>query len=420
MEYPIMRVLFITSRFPGDPRRGDQRRAYEQLRALSSRHAITLLTLDHAQAETPRQRELMARCERVIRVPCPVAGMLVRAMRALRGSLPIQTALYAVPALRQEMIRCLAHAPFDVVHLQLARLGPLLELAGDVPCVLDLVDALSLNMQRRALHDRGLARWLARMEAKRLASYERTLCSRARVVAVSAQPDRAALGDPPNLHLVGNGVDLDEFPFVAHPRHGADIAFVGNLGYFPNVDAASWFASNVLPRVHAACPQATLRLIGARPAARLRRLCAGMPHVELVGAVDSVHPYVSRAAVAVAPMRAGSGQQIKILEAMASGTPVVASSIAAAGIDAVPGRDLLVADDAGAFADTVVRVLADPALAQFLASNARALVERRYTWAASSAVLEQLWLHAAGRESPAFTALEPGADVPRADPLPAI
>jgi sugar transferase (PEP-CTERM/EpsH1 system associated) len=420
MEYPIMRVLFITSRFPGDLRRGDQRRAYEQLRALSSRHAITLLTLDHAQAEMPRQRDLIARCEQVIRVPCPVAGMLARAVRALRSSLPMQTALYDVPALRQETIRLLAHTPYDIVHVQLARLGPLLELADDVPCVLDLIDALSLNMQRRALCDRAPVRWIARIEAKRLARYERQLCARARFAAISAQPDRAALGDPPNLHLVGNGVDLDEFPFAPHPRHGADIAFVGNLGYFPNIDAASWFARKVLPRVRAACPQAMLRLIGARPAPRLRWLCARTPSTELVGPVDSVHPYLARAAVAIAPLRAGSGQQLKILEAMATGTPVVASSIAAAGLDAVAGRDLLVADEAEAFADAIVRVLTDPALALRLARNARALIEPRYTWAASVAALEQLWLHAAGRESPAVTTAESGAAVRHADPLPAI
>ena len=415
-----MRVLFITSRFPGDRRRGDQRRAYEQLRALSARHSITLLTLDRALPEAAAQRELAACCEEIIRVPCPSAGMLVRAARALGGSAPLQAALYEAPALRREMQRCLERTAFDLVHLQLSRLGSLLDLARGVPCVIDLVDALALNMERRAHYDRSPARWLAALEARRLAGYERDLCKQAHSTAVSARPDRAALGDPSNLFLVGNGVDFDEFPFAPHPRVSDEIAFTGNLGYFPNVDAAHWFATEVLPRIRALRPDARLRLAGARPAARLRRLCARASGIELVGPVDSIAPALARAAVAVAPMRAGSGQQIKILEAMASGTPVVASSTAAAGLDAVAERDLLVADEPDAFAAAVVRVLADPALALRLARNARALVEPRYSWAASVAALEQLWECAAGRESPVIAAAEARAAVRPATAVPAI
>jgi glycosyltransferase involved in cell wall biosynthesis len=105
---------------------------------------------------------------------------------------------------------------------------------------------------------------------------------------------------------------------------------------------------------------------------------------------------------------------------MASGTPVVASSVAAAGLDAVAGRDLLVADDPAAFAEAVARVLTDSALALRLARNARALIEPRYTWAASVAALEQLWMCAAGRESAVIATAEPAAGVPRATPVPAI
>ena len=416
-----MRVLFITSRFPGELRRGDQRRTYEQLRGLSARHAITLIALESGVA-SETTRALADCCERIVRVPCSRAGMLVRAAFALgHPHLPLQSALYDSPALRRAVQHQLASVPFDVVHLQLARLGPVLDLVGDVPCVLDLVDALALNMQRRAQYDRGPARWLARIESRRLAPYERALCARAAFAAVSAPPDRDALGDPPNLHLVGNGVDPDEFAFAAHPRAGADIAFVGNLGYFPNVDAADWFARQVMPLVRAKSAHATLRLIGTRPARRLRALCRHRPGVQLVGAVDSVYPHIARAAVAVAPMRAGSGQQIKIIEAMATGTPVVASSLAAAGLDATAGRELLVADEPDAFADAVLRVLGDPDLALRLARNGRALVEQRYTWSASVAALEQLWLRAAGsRCGPAVrvTAAERPADVRPEDRLP--
>ncbi|MEO8459298.1 MAG: glycosyltransferase [Dokdonella sp.] len=390
-----MRVLFITSRFPGDLRRGDQLRAYHQLRCLSARHAITLLAFDHVGSDPALVRELEACCERVIMVDRKPAHMLVRLLGALGGSTPLQAAMYASPTLHAELTRLLESSRFDLVHLQMARLGALLPHLRQLPCVLDLIDALSLNMARRAEFDHGPMRYLARIEASRLPAYERMLCAQVRYAAVSAAPDQKAIGSViSNLRLVSNGVDLDLFPFAPHPRHGADIVFVGNLGYFPNVDAATWFAHEVMPLLLARSAHATLSLVGARPPVSLRRLAARAPHVQMVGPVAQVHPYLARAAVAVAPMRAGSGQQIKIFEAMAAGTPVVATSLAAAGLEVEHGRHLLVADGAEAFAAAVVRLLDDPDLAATLAKNARALVKQRYTWACSNEALEKLWLMA--------------------------
>lgn len=391
-----MRVLFLTSRFPSDRRSGDRRRAFEHLRLLAPAHAITLLTFDDdADDDGEARHRVLDWCERVICVPQDRVRMFARAACALPGRTPLQAALYAAPPLRRAMRAACAQTRFDLVHVQLARLGTFVPPATALPCVVDFVDALSLNMARRAQYDRGPMRWIAQLEARRLARYERELCNRIGAGAVSSARDRAALGDPPNLHRVRNGVDLAQFPFSDAPRDGAAIAFVGNLDYFPNVDAAAWFAPQ-MPRIRSACPTAELRLIGARPAARLRRLAARGEGIRVVGAVASVHPHLASAAVAIAPMRAGSGQQLKILEAMATGTPVVATSDAAAALDAVPGRDLLTADRAEDFADAVLRLLGDRDLAAALARSARDFVERHYTWHASAQVLERVWFDAVG------------------------
>jgi glycosyltransferase involved in cell wall biosynthesis len=173
--------------------------------------------------------------------------------------------------------------------------------------------------------------------------------------------------------------------------------FVGNLGYFPNVDAAGWFARQVLPLVAAARPGVMLSLVGARPARAVRQLARKDPHVTLVGPVPEVRSHLAAAAVAVAPLRAGSGQQLKILEAMAAGTPVVATTTAAAGLEAVPGEHLLVADDPAAFSAHVVTLLDDVSLRVAMAQRARRLVEERYSWERSARDLEALWCAAAGR-----------------------
>lgn len=392
-----MRILFVTNRFPGQAMRGDQLRAFEQIRHLSQRHAITLLSFEAAHPRHSAGTDLAAWCERVVTLPRRRLLLGPRLAGAMFDPRPIQAAIYDTAAQRRCVDALLADTPFDLVHVQLARLGGLVQHVRGVPCVLDLIDALSLNMARRGALDRGLSGFVARREAARLVDYERVLCAQAAGVAVCSPVDRAAIGDYPNLVRIDNGVDLDRFRFVATADPRPEIVFVGNLGYFPNVDAISWFAANVLPLLSAHVPAVRLVLVGARPAASLQRLARRSPCIDLVGPVADVHPYLSRAAIAVVPLRAGSGQQLKVLEAMATGTPVVATSIAAAGLDAVPGEHLRVADDAASMAAAILDVMHDRAAALRMAGAARRLVEQRHSWRDSALALERLWLQAVGR-----------------------
>jgi polysaccharide biosynthesis protein PslH len=389
-----MRVLFVTNRFPGMLMRGDQLRAFQQIRLLAQRHAITLLSFGAPEGDSQGEAELVAGCERIIIAQRDSLGLAWRALRAMFSDMPLQVAAFDQVPGSARLHELLSTVQFDLAHVQLARLGPMLQRLQPLPCVLDLVDALSVNMARRAELDRGPLRLVARMDARRLAQYERRICTQARSVAVCSAPDRQAIGAD-NIHLVRNGVDLERFPFVATAARGGDIVFVGNLGYFPNIDAASWFAEEVMPLVNERLPKARLKLVGARPATRLRRLAARLPQVDLIGQVPEVHSYLASAAVAVVPLRSGSGQQLKVLEAMAAGTPVVSTSLSAAGLDAVDGEHLLIADNAATMADAVLRLMSDPALCARLVRSARVLVERDHTWDRSAQDLERLWLDAA-------------------------
>jgi glycosyltransferase involved in cell wall biosynthesis len=257
--------------------------------------------------------------------------------------------------------------------------------------VVDLIDALSLNMARRHVFDRGATRWLAALEQPRLERHERLLCSTWDRALVASEADRRAIGDFPRLVVNSNAVDLARFVPQAEPRRAHAIVFSGNLGYFPNVDGIVWFARAVLPLVRTEIPDATLSIVGARPARAVRELESLGSHVELLGQVPDLAPFIARARVAVAPLRAGSGQSLKILEAMASGTPVVATPRAVEGLDVIDGAHLLLAEDAPHFAAHVVRLLREPAAADVLARTARRLVEARYDWQTSVAALEAIY-----------------------------
>lgn len=315
------------------------------------------------------------------------------AVAVLRGSLsrlPLQVALYESARMRQAIGQARRIETHDVAHVQLVRMTPYLEEIGSLPRVVDLVDTLSLNMARRARHDRGFWRWVARLEARRLARYERAVCGSADQALVGSPMDREALGSPPNLAVVSSGVDLADFPYQRDGRADT-VIFSGNMGYFPNVQAALWLGRTILPAIGRAIPGVRLSIVGTRPDRRILRLARQDPRITVTGHVETVSSHLRRAAVAVAPMQAGSGQQLKVLEAMASGTPVVATTLAASGIEARHGEHLLVADEPHAFAAHVLRLLRDPKLAGGLAASGRRLVEDRYTWERSVAALERVY-----------------------------
>ena len=392
-----LRILFLTVGLPGHSLEGYRVRAYHQLQGLAEHHDITLVSFIGPNERAEALAPVASACRRVVTVPLRRSRMTVGLLRAGISGLPFQTGLYEAPAMRRAIRDELKGAGFDLAHVQLARMAPYLDEVSAVPRVVDLVDALSLNMKRRSQHEAGLWRWLTRVEATRLERYERKICASVDRAVIGSALDRAALGSPPNLSIVTSGVDLDAFSYERAGRRADTVILSGRMSYFPNVQAALWFGRRVLPIVERARPGIEFHVVGARPDPAILRLARRRPRIRVSGFVERVAPRLRAAAVAVAPMRAGSGQQLKILEAMASGTPVVATSLAAAGVEALHGEHLLVADEPEAFAGHVIRLLNGPALADHLAANARRLVEERYTWAHSVRQLEAIYSSVAAR-----------------------
>ncbi len=386
-----MRVLFLATRLPVPPWRGDQVRAYHHLRLLAPAHDITCCALLTRPPPAGLRAEVEALGVHLVVVTLGMLGAVPALARVLVGDgRPLQVLLYARRRAATAVTRLVARGGFDVVHAQLVRAASYLP-AG-VPAVVDLIDALSANFARRAASDRGPLGAAAAWEARRLAQFEPRVAAGAARVLVVSEAERAALGEA-RVTVVPNGVDTVAFPYREDGRLPGRIVFAGNLGYFPNVDAARWLARDIFPRVRAVVPAAELRLVGARPARAVRALAA-LPGVSLAVAVPAMAPELAAATVAVVPVRAGSGLQNKVLEAMAAGTPVVTTPRAAAALDAQPGEHLLVAEDAAGLAAAALDLLANAARARALARAARALVERRYRWEDSAEGVAAAWRHA--------------------------
>ncbi len=234
------------------------------------------------------------------------------------------------------------------------------------------------------------ARWFARLQAPRVREFEARLAREADGVSCVSEPDAGALSQsaPGVLPLVvPNGVDLDRYAFRAEPAAGNTALFVGDLSWPPNADAVRWLRSEIWPLVVQEHPGARADILGREAPADLSSGSAD--DVRMLGEGGDTRPHWAKAALAVVPLRAGGGTRLKILEAAACGVTVVSTRIGAEGLDLEPGRDIVVADGAEAFARAVLDLLADPARRAALARSARSRVESLYSWPAIGARLRE-------------------------------
>jgi polysaccharide biosynthesis protein PslH len=274
-----------------------------------------------------------------------------------------------------------ARQRFDIAVVEHCYAGRAVTEFGDMPWVLDEHNIESEYLQARLVAAHGRVPLLMRREHHRLELWERKLWRAAtRVVCVSgadAMRVEAELGRPPEL--VPNGVDTGAIRFVLpSQRSGHEILFVGLMNHAPNVRAAERLAREVLPEVQLSEPQARLVLCGANPDRRVLELAR--PDVEVTGRVDSVAPYLERAVVYANALEHGGGTSLKVLEAFASGLPVVSTSVGVRGFPVTAREQYFPAENSTEFAATIVARLRDRAAADAASRKARGLAET-YDWA---------------------------------------
>jgi glycosyltransferase involved in cell wall biosynthesis len=275
------------------------------------------------------------------------------------------------------------------LHLSTAQLPTRLILAA--------YDVEAVRMERLAGAARGwLARLAQRWEAARARRFERRNLERYDGVVAVSELDRELFvreyGFPAErVHVVDNGVDTHHFAFRDRPAGGPPVILLaGNLRYAPNHEAALRLVERIMPAVWKEHPAAQLWIVGPNPAPALLANGDGQ-RVFVTGRVDDVRPYLAAAALSCIPLATGSGTKLKVLEALSTGLPVVATALAAEGLDVVGERHLLLAETDADLSGAVLRLLRDPALSAALARQGRALVEARYSWERSLAGLED-WL----------------------------
>lgn len=377
-----MRILCLTSRLPFPPDRGDRLRAYNFIRRLSRDHDLTLVSFIADNAEQANVADLQEICQAVHVVHRDARRSALAALLNAWRRQPLQALYYRSAAMQRLIDRVRAGGQFDAVYVHLFRMAPYVAGVEGVYRIVDLTDVISVEIGR-SMPYRGLAsRLLYAAERPRIARFERQVAQQFEEVWLISEADRRILaGQCPaaNIRVVTNGVDAARFYPTGQARYPRSLVFVGHLRVFHNVDAVTHLARDILPLVRAQVPDCTLTIVGADPAPEVHRLAAD-PAVTVTGFVPDLNQYLNQAALFVAPLRFAAGVQNKVLEAMATATPVVTTTLVNDGLGASAGEELIVADGAAATARQVVALLGDPSLASRIGQAGLAFVQRAYSW----------------------------------------
>jgi glycosyltransferase involved in cell wall biosynthesis len=366
-----VRALVVASRFPWPPVTGDRLRTTLWLEALAGDDVTLVAPPGTAPAGVPRFTHLPAR-----RSP----GQLVVAVaRVLARGLPA-TALLAAG---RDWSGALAGAgaPFDVAVVVLARTDPwVFPHLRARRTVLDAIDSLAANLGERARHARGVASRLWRLESARTAHLEADAARRYDRVVVVAGSEAEVFGKLASV--VPIGVELRP---ASEGEREFDVGFTGRLAYFANRDAAGWLLDEIWPRVRAAAPKATLLLAGADAPLSIRRR-HGRDGVTVISPVADPAALLRRVRVALLPLRFGTGQSLKAIEAAEASCALVATAAGVRGLPALLPHALS-AGDAERLAAAVIGLLGDEPRRAALGAAARAAVGRAYPRGATLAGL---------------------------------
>lgn len=419
-----MRILFVTPCLPYPHGVGWQQRSFRHLSALAQLGTVDTLVMTPQEHDTPdhfgpaaalsaslvvgpmptshqRQKQRYLSEESPLRRLGLMFGTMVPYSVRPLDEAETREALQVVPKQHYDVAFCFrisAASWLRTVHSHsgLRYRGAVIDFDDIESCwyerALGLERAqLSLAWRLHKLRDIWLLR---RAENRLLRSRQPVLCCSEADARLLRQRARRT-----PVHVIPNSVAVPPGPLALQPHEGFVVLFVGALDNNPNQDGLWFFLRDVWPRIRQELGEAArLHVVGRNPQPDLRAL-DGQDGIRIIGSVPTVTPEYLRADVCIAPIRFGSGTRTKILEAFAHGRPVVSTVLGAEGIEAPDGQAILLADEAGQFAQAVVSLRRDPARWQRIAQAARRFVLEHYAEEVVAPQLQKVVLEAASSAS---------------------
>jgi len=382
-----MNILAVSVRVPEDGKKGDQVLSFHRLSYLSRKHTIKLICFGSpdADADAIAKLEALGISVKLVKWNRFIAGFnLLTAM--YNSLLPFQCALFQSAPYK----RAIAHelSVFKPVAVYAVMIRSLVNLPSTgLPLFVDMVDSIGLNFSRRIALERGLKRVAFNIECKRVSNYEFNVAQQATLSFVVSKVDQKFIGHE-RVKALPLGINGLEFYKQSNCGLEPRIVFTGNMNYQPNVDAVIWFYEQCWKKLKLAVPKVRWVVAGSNPKAEVLALRTDEA-ITVTGRVSSLAAVINAAWLSIAPMQSGSGMQFKILEAMACGVPVVTTILGLGDIAAKPTQDVILAETADEFVQSIVNLLVSPDWRQSIGEAGMRYVNSHHTWDALNAEFEK-------------------------------
>jgi sugar transferase (PEP-CTERM/EpsH1 system associated) len=377
-----MKILYLAHTCPYPPNRGDRIRCYHLLNHLSKSYEMTLVYPVFDNEHYACQEQLRQYCDSVFPVPYKTVTSYLSCLKSLFSKHPLSVAYFY----SEKLAKIVQRLSPDIVLADCSTMAQY-ALPLPTPKILDYVDIDSKKWACLSSLAHFPYSMIYRVESRRLSRFEQFLSQQFDHCLVTSEHEKSLLDNSPRITVLPNGVDQQYFS-TDHIPTDDSIIFTGVMNYFPNTDAVLHFHRSIFPLIRCEVPSARFVIAGMHPTAQIRKLADR--HTTVTGFVPDIRVYLSRAAVCVVPLRVAMGVQNKILEAMAIGVPVVATSMANRGINATHGQEILLADDPKQFAAATIRLFHDAHLREMVRENAKHFIEQNFRWEKNLQKLNEL------------------------------
>lgn len=381
------KLAVLTSRFPYPLEKGDKLRIYHQMKCLSADYDVYLFSIGDSETSKKDFEKLSGFVREIHFFRVDEFSRLVSVASGVFSELPLQVMYFYNKKIQEKIKETLKVIEPDHVYCQLARMALYAE-ELPYPKTLDYMDAFGVGMDRRANVAKGILSGFYKKEAQRMKSFENRLLTTFDHHVIISQQDADCIiprVEPQKMHVIPNGIDETFFEEISVEKKYT-LVFVGNMGYLPNIEAAEFLVNQILPSLP---ENIHLLIAGARPHTRVQslkndRVCIGGWYTDIRQA------YLS-AKIFVAPIWSGTGQQNKILEAMALGLPCVTTTAVNNAILAEDGVNILLADDVSTFIQKINQLASSDNTILNMGQNAKKFVKQNYSWEKSGESLRRIF-----------------------------